>query len=55
VTTLTTDGMGDWMARQGRYHGGADARHGTRLVTVAGDKSGAPVTVSCDVQTMGAR
>jgi hypothetical protein len=55
VTTLTTDDTGAWMVRQGWYRGGADARRGNLLVIVAEDKSGAPVTVSCGRQTMGAR
>jgi hypothetical protein len=45
VTTPTTDGTGDWIARQDRYRGGADARRGKRLVTVAGAKSGTCVMV----------
>ena len=55
MTTMTTDGTDDWAARQGRYRGQADARRGNLLVTVAGDNSGAPVTVSCAGQTTGAR
>ena len=52
---MTTDGTDDWVARQGRYRGQADARRGKPLVTAAGDNSGAPVTVSCAVQTTGER
>jgi hypothetical protein len=42
VTTMTTDGTDDWVARQGRYRGQADARRGKRLVTVAGNSAAQP-------------